>query len=135
MNINERADLVAYKMQRAKETLAEIDTHISNSLLHTAVNRIYYACFYAVSALLISREINARKHSGVKQMFGQHFVLPGIVDSSLARFYALIFEMRQSGDYEDFISFTADEVTALVIPAERLIREIESILSAQLPPL
>jgi len=67
MNNAERAELVAYKMLRAKETLAEVDVQIKNKLFHTAVNRLYYACFYAVSALLINDEIKARKHAGVNK--------------------------------------------------------------------
>jgi uncharacterized protein (UPF0332 family) len=128
MNNAERAELVAYKISRAKETLAEVDTHIKNKVLHTAVNRVYYACFYAVSALLIDKEIKARKHSGVKQMFGLHFIVPGIIDAESGEFYTTIFEMRQSGDYEDFIYFTEDEVTALLAPAGKLITRIEEIL-------
>ena len=132
MNNSERLELVRYKISRAKETLAEVDTHIKNNVLHTAVNRIYYACFYAVSALLVQNEIKARKHAGVKQMFGLHFILPGIIDIESGEFYTSVFEMRQSGDYEDFIYFTEKEVIALVEPAAKLISRIEEILSENL---
>lgn len=129
MNSAERAELVTYKIARAKETLAEIDDHIKNQLFHTSVNRLYYACFYAVSALLVSEEISARKHSGVKQMFGLHFILPGIIDEELGAFYTNIFEKRQKGDYEDFVYFSEDEITELLTPARKLIERIEEILS------
>jgi len=95
MNSEERVQLVAYKLSRARETLAEVEILIKNKLLHTAVNRLYYACFYAVSALLINSEIKARKHAGAKQMFGLHFILPGAIPLYLGDFYTTIFEMRQ----------------------------------------
>ena len=95
MNNEERAELVGYKMARARETLTEVKLQISNKLFHTAINRLYYACFYAVSALLINNEINARKHSGVKQMFGLHFVSTGLIEDKLGAFYSNIFEKRQ----------------------------------------
>ena len=52
MTSSERAELINYKMARAQQTLAEVDLLINNKLFHTAVNRLYYAGFYAVSALL-----------------------------------------------------------------------------------
>ena len=129
MNSVERAELVAYKMSRAKETLAEVEVQINNKLFHTAVNRLYYACFYAVSALLLNNEIKARKHSGVKQMFGLHFISTGRINEELGSFYTNIFNKRQKGDYEDFVYFTADEIIDLSIPAGKLISRIEEILS------
>ena len=124
----ERAELVAYKMLRARETLDEVVLQIKNELYHTAVNRLYYAGFYAVSALLINEGISARKHSGVKQMFGLHFIVTGKVDITLGDYYTYIFEKRQKGDYEDFIYFTEDEVTALLVPAGKLYDRINEIL-------
>ncbi len=38
-------DYVNYRLQRAKETILEVDTLINNSFWNTAVNRLYYACF------------------------------------------------------------------------------------------
>lgn len=42
--------LVSYRMQRAKETLQEADILIERNCFNAAVNRLYYACFYAVTA-------------------------------------------------------------------------------------
>ena len=128
MTIAERDELVAYKMLRAKETLEEVELQIENKLFHTAINRLYYAGFYAVSALLINENITARKHSGVKQMFGLHFILPGRIDSDLGDYYTYIFEKRQKSDYEDFIYLTENEVTVLLDPARKLFNRITEIL-------
>lgn len=131
MNNTEKADLVAYKMQRAKEALTEVELQIQNKLLYTAVNRLYYACFYAVSALLVDNEIPAHKHNGVRQMFGTHFIVTGIIEEELGEFYSNILGKRQKGDYEDFIFFTEGEIQALIPSAKRLITRIEEILSSE----
>ena len=47
-------DLITYRMNRARETFREVDIHIQNKLWNTAVNRLYYACYYAITALLNS---------------------------------------------------------------------------------
>jgi len=67
-------DYVKYRMLRAKETMDEVETLIQNKFWNTAINRMYYACFYAVSALLLKYGIQTSSHSGCRQKFGQHFV-------------------------------------------------------------
>jgi len=74
MNQKERQELVKYRIRKARETFSEVDLHVENKLWNTAVNRLYYACYYAVIALLVDRDIHAQTHSGVRQMFGLHFV-------------------------------------------------------------
>jgi len=131
MNAVQKAELVAYKMARAKETLIEAEILINNKLLFASVNRIYYACFYAVNALLINNGLNAKKHSGVRQMLGLHFVTPGIISKEAGKFYTEIFNQRQKGDYEDMVYFNEEEVLALLEPAKQLISQIEQILYKQ----
>jgi uncharacterized protein (UPF0332 family) len=65
MNNSDRKKLVTYRLNKANHTLKEIDILLKNELWNTAVNRMYYACYYAVSALLINRGIQAQTHAGV----------------------------------------------------------------------
>jgi uncharacterized protein (UPF0332 family) len=48
-------ELVLYRINRAKKTLEEATLLIDNKMFNTSVNRIYYSCFYAVTALLAAR--------------------------------------------------------------------------------
>lgn len=77
MTDKERSEYIAYRIQNAKDTIGELETHIQNKYWNTAGNRMYYACFYAVSALLMKYEIYASTHSGTIQMFGKHFIVNG----------------------------------------------------------
>ena len=128
MNESDRKEIVNYRISRARETLKEIDKHIENKLWNTAVNRLYYACYYAVIALLISKKIKAQTHAGVRQMFGLHFVKTGVIDKELGRFYSNIFDKRLTGGYEDFIDYTKKDILALIQPAREFIQEIEKLL-------
>lgn len=129
MTEQERQDLVQYRLASAAETLQEIDLHIENELWNTAVNRLYYACFYAVSALLAKNEIYTKTHTGAIRMFAQHFVKTGIINEDLGIFYAKIFDMRQNADYEDFLDYERSDVEALLEPATNLIRHISAVIS------
>ncbi|WP_373515144.1 HEPN domain-containing protein [Persicitalea sp.] len=128
MKEKDREALARYRIQRARETFDEVSILIENGLWNTAVNRLYYASYYAVIALLIKHEINTNTHAGVRQMFGLHFVKTGIVDKELGKFYSSIFTMRQNGDYEDYFEFSEEEVLAWLEPADELINKIEELL-------
>ena len=128
MKDEERKEIVTYRISKAKETLQEVDLHINNKLWNTAVNRLYYACYYAVIALLIKNKINAQTHGGVRQMFGLHFVKNGLISKESGKFYSDIFDKRQTGDYEDFIDYSEEEVISLIEPAKQLISEINKLI-------
>lgn len=111
----ERYDIVAYRIECAENTLGEIDNLLAFKYYNNAANRMYYACYYAVSALLIANGIITKSHDGVKQMFGLHFIRTGIFPPSYGKDYSNLFEARQTGDYEDL--FNHDEVsTAKLYP-------------------
>lgn len=61
-------------------------------------------------------------------MFGLHFVKTGIVDSSVGKFFSDIYDMRQTGDYDDYIVFDKDDVKDLLEPANDLITTAEDLL-------
>ena len=128
MNKEERKELVFYRISRAKETFSEVKLHIENKLWNTAINRLYYACYYAVIAILVNNEIKAQTHAGVRQMFGLHFVKAGLISKELGKFYSDIFDKRQTRDYDDFIDYNKGDVLELIKPANQLISEIEALL-------
>jgi uncharacterized protein (UPF0332 family) len=129
MNQEERQKLVKYRIKKARATFSEVFLHIENKLWNTAVNRLYYACYYAVIALLIDKDIHAQTHSGVRQMFGLHFIKTGIIDKEAGKFYTDIFDLRQTGDYDDYIDFKKEDVLELIEPANELISKIETLLT------
>ena len=111
MTPEQRKDVVSYRLQSAKDLLVEINSHIERGFYNTAMNRMYYACFYVVSALLLNAGIDGvRTHEGVRQMFNKHFVLTGIVSKEWGRFYSVVYGNRSEADYEDFKDFDLSEV-------------------------
>ena len=50
---------------------------IRESFYNAAVNRMYYACYYAAVALLLKYDIQTQTHNGVKTMLGLHFISTG----------------------------------------------------------
>jgi uncharacterized protein (UPF0332 family) len=129
MTSEEKRDLVIYRIAKSKNTFAEIGLLVNNKLWNTAVNRLYYACYYAVIALLIDKGIETLTHAGARQMFGVHFIKTGLIERDSGKFYSHLFDLRQTGDYDDFIDFSKEQVLALLDPADKLIAQIEFILN------
>lgn len=56
----ERYDIVSYRIENAQKTLGEIENLVALKYYNTAANRMYYACYYAVCALLIANKFNTK---------------------------------------------------------------------------
>jgi uncharacterized protein (UPF0332 family) len=92
------------------------------------VNRLYYACFYAVTALLLKHNLSAAKHAGVRSLFNRHFVRPGVIAAALGRLYRDLFESRQQGDYQDLVRFEEHQVRPWILEAQRFVARVEELL-------
>ena len=121
-------DYSNYRLQKAKETIKEVETHIENKFWNTAINRMYYACFYAVGALLVKHGIETSSHSGTRQQFGQLFVKTEKIDRILAKHYTDLFEKRHKGDYNDFYDYDEKTVTRLLPLSKNFIKKIEELM-------
>ena len=73
-----RRDVVNYRIERAYTALDQAKKNLEINCLEVTANRLYYAAYYAVSALLIAYQIPAHTHEGNIQQFGLHFVKNGI---------------------------------------------------------
>ena len=102
--------LVDYRIERAREALDEALLLLNSGHANTYVNRLYYACFYAVSAYLLLHGKSSAKHSGVRALFHQEVVKSGLVSQELGQLYDRLFDNRQKADYADLVQFKLTDV-------------------------
>lgn len=120
--------LVKYRLSRALETLEEVPFLQSKGFFNTALNRLYYACYYVTSALLLKNGYSPSTHSGVKQLLGMYFVATGIVSKSAGRYFSILFDRRHSSDYDDFTFVSGEEIDELYSRALKYVEEIKSVI-------
>lgn len=129
--------LVQYRLDRAREALAEAVLLLDNGHANTGVNRLYYACFYAVSALLLTKGLTATSHSGLRTLFHQHVIRPGLLPLGQGPLYDRLFDQRQRSDYADLVHFGVDEVRAWSVDTQAFVDAvavlIQEALAAPLP--
>jgi uncharacterized protein len=123
--------LARHRIARAREALAEADLLASANRCNGALNRLYYAAFYAARALLALKRLDSSKHSGAIALFQEHFVKTGVVAQETARALPQAFSRRQRSDYGDFADAEADEVQALREQVERFVRACEEVVNRE----
>lgn len=121
-------DLIQYRLEKANQTLEDARLLASANRWNPCVNRLYYACFYAVSALLAQKEFASSKHTGIRSLFNLNFVKTGIVSKETAEIYNDLFDRRQEGDYADYVVFSEDQVMPRIVKVEDFIKKIASLL-------
>ena len=89
-----RKDYIDYRIKSARDTLNAAKSLARDGYWNSVINRLYYVCFYAISALLYKNDLNARSHSGLKHQFTLHFIKTGLIDKKLGGIYIELFDFR-----------------------------------------
>ena len=119
-----KKELIAYRLQRAKETLEDAEILAEHQKWNSCINRLYYACFYAVTALLLENNFKTITHNGVKSVFSENFIKNNIIHKDLGKIYSRLFTWRQKGDYDDLFDFSEEKVLPYLEPVKKLISTI-----------
>ena len=125
MNLEHRNEYVKYRIESAKKTFEAAKVLAENKYWNSAVNRLYYAVFYAVNALLVLNEIQTKSHSATKSQFSLNFVKTGKFDKKYGKLLSELFDWRQKGDYENIFDYDSDSVQPLFKPVREMIERIE----------
>ncbi len=124
----ERAAIVAYRIEKAKSTIKEVKDVGALGYWTLSANRLYYAAYYACVALLISHGIDATTHKGVIRMIGEAFVKKGILTVDDSKLLGRLFTMRQTGDYEDMFDWEESDVVPLIPRVEDFVARVASLI-------
>lgn len=80
MTKEEKSEYSKYRIESAFQTYEAAKVLADNGFWNSAVNRLYYSLFYAVSALLVINDIQTKSHSSTKSQFSLHFIKIGKFD-------------------------------------------------------
>lgn len=124
-----RREVVAYWTEKAAEALSSAEAEFQAGRLSFAVNRAYYACFYALSAVLLGEDLRFVKHSGVRAALHRSVLKTGRLEPRWGRFYDRVFENRQRGDYQELVSFEAEQVAEIIEQARGFVSEMRRLMN------
>ncbi len=123
-----KEELIQYRIDRAKEAFADAEYLMGEERWNAVANRVYYACFYIVSAYLAFRDLNAVTHAGLKSAFNLELVKTGKIDREDGILFNRLFAVRQQADYEDFMDIQDGDILPLIPKIKALLQEIENII-------
>lgn len=120
--------LSKWRLEKAENTFLEGDQLLKLGSYNGAINRYYYAAFHAARALLATENLDSAKHSGVISLFNREFVKTGVISKKASKTLSFIFTLRSEADYDDFKSFTFEEVEDARIAVRSMINEVTTFL-------
>jgi len=128
-------ELVTYRRNRAFETIREIDKLLSEGMLLFAINRIYYAGFYIVSALCLLDDFSTSKHTQLIGYFNREYVKKGLIDIETGSILNLAYRKRTSVDYQDFVTVTRDEVYQYFNEMKLFVEKVDDLIEQRIKNL
>jgi len=125
----ELLDLIRYRLRQADDSLKEAEILLKEGMsLRSVINRLYYAMFYAVLALLEKKQLGASKHYGAISLFDREFIKGGIFEQELSKTLHRAFELRQRGDYMEQPEITKEDVEEIFPKAMDFVSKIKQCL-------
>ena len=130
MNLKE--ETIKLKLLKAKSIIKEIEVLMENKFYTTVVSRLYYSCFHATKALLLTKDLSPKTHKGTSAILHQHFVNKGSFDKEKAIFFDGLMKERIEDDYNDFMISNQDEVTEFINPAKEYVDYVSQLIEKYL---
>lgn len=131
MNEDRLRDLLRYRMRQADDSLREATILREADAQRGAVNRAYYAMFYALLALLATKQLGTSRHSGAISLFDREFVKAGIFPADLSKALHLAFDRRQIHDYGEMTEVGANTSDEAIVDATKFVDTIRQYLTDQ----
>ena len=125
----DRKIMVTLELEKADSTFAENEGLVEKEYWNTLANRLYYALFHAVTALLINDGREVSSHKGAAIRVHQYYVREGIFSVDEGAFYSQMETLREKADYNCFFQVSEAEITARIEPTRQLIEKIKEYIA------
>ncbi len=125
----DRAELIRYRLDEAKDTLEDVSLLITNDRFRAAINRIYYGMFYSLLALGLKFDFETSKHHQLIGWFNKSFIHEGLIDTKYGRIINKALNRRTKGDYDSYVQFEKEIVVEMFVEMKDFIHEIEKYIN------
>lgn len=123
-----KEEYINYRIQKCEQAYQDAKLLAAAKSWNGCVNRLYYSCYYIISALTLKNNIQTQTHSGLKSQFNLHFIKTGIISVEMGKLYSDLFDSRQKGDYGDLYDFDKETVESLIEPVAQFISVVKKVI-------
>lgn len=92
--------LVQLYLSKSNEALVDAEVGRTAERWNFVANRLYYAMFHAVTALLVRDGHEVKSHEGAKINFGKYYVMTNLATQEEGHFYSQMITLRERADYD-----------------------------------
>lgn len=121
-------DLLKAYINVSKDKIESAEILFKHKKYEDAISRAYYAVFHCTQALLQSIGVKAESHSGVRQLFGLHFIKEGRLNKKFGKYLKNLKDERENGDYGIFTLIDREDAQEAIKEAREFIAETEKYL-------
>ena len=122
----EKKDYIRYRLERADQTFKDAILLLESGSIFSALNRFYYAAFYAILALLRLNDNIPKTHKGVKLLFNKNYIKTKIIPKKYSNTYSILFNWRQESDYADHPKIDIDHIEKMIPLIEDLLTYLKN---------
>ncbi len=121
-----KEELIKLTLEKSDLAIKAAKDNINLDNLETAQNRIYYAIFYAVSALAYENDFITSKHKQLMGWFNKKFIHENkIFGENMFDIYKNSFSNRLKGDYEILFLTNKEDMVKSIEEAAFFVEEIK----------
>lgn len=117
--MSRKGEAIKLKLQKSRLLMMEVETLLAHKFYNTLINRLYYSCYHATKALLLTKDLVSKTHSGSLSLLNQKFVQESKFDQVQATFFKSLMNERVESDYDDFMIYDEAIVTSFIEPAQK----------------
>jgi uncharacterized protein (UPF0332 family) len=119
-----KEEAIKYRIERAYECLDEAHILAETNHWNTVANRLYYACFYMLGALIIKDDNFANLHNNIKSGFIRIYIKTGVIDEKYGNLYKELYQKGQEEDSQNLIIYKKEEVEPLIAATTDFIEKL-----------
>lgn len=124
-----KLSLIKHRLKQADDSVEEAKVLLKEKMsLRAVMNRLYYAMFYAVLALLQEKQLGTSKHIGAISLFDREFIKTGVFDKEMSKVLHRAFELRQKGDYMEQAEVTKKDIDEMLSEAINFATKVKEYL-------
>ena len=111
-------------VKKSKKFISTAKLLLDHGDYDSSVSRTYYAMFYIVEAILLTKNLKFKSHRGVISGFGQHFIKTSIFPKDMSDHLRNAMDKRFEGDYEYTTSVNKEEANNLLKIGQKFIKKM-----------
>ena len=122
-------ELARHRLDMARKKFASACLLLDQGHFADAASRAYYAMLHGARALLATKGLDSRKHSGIISLFNLHFIKTGVVTKELGTYLLSSKDMREESDYNEFYIVNKTDIFLVIQQARAFLDAIEKAIN------